>query len=77
MISTQKSQLSLLDRAFNTRTKRNRTDKLLHDMKLMSTGTALNLYIRMDNDTNRWRSSLPIKKVVLPFFDNYLRFLFQ
>ena len=41
MIGTQKSQLSLLDGAFNARTKRSRTDELLEKINKLLPGTRL------------------------------------
>ena len=61
MIGKQKSQLSLLDSAFNARTKRSRTDKLLHDIDDYVKWDSLeSICMRMYKDTNRGRPSLPI-----------------
>jgi len=61
MIGKQKSQLSLLDSAFSARTKRSRTDKLLHDIDNYVNWDSLEfICMRMYKDTNRGRPSLPI-----------------
>jgi IS5 family transposase len=61
MIGKQKSQLSLLDSAFNARTKRSRTDKLLQDIDTYVNWDSLeSICVRMYKDTNRGRPSLPI-----------------
>ena len=61
MIGKQTSQLSLLDSAFNARTKRSRTDKLLNDIHAYINWDDLeSICVRMYKDTNRGRPSLPI-----------------
>ena len=75
MIGKQKSQLSLLDSAFSARTKRSRTDKLLHDIDNYVNWDSLeSICIRMYKNTNRGRPSLPIvfglKCLILQFLYN-------
>ena len=61
MIGKQKSQLSLLDSAFSARTKRSRTDKLLHDIdKYVNLDSLESICMRIYKDTNSGRPSLPI-----------------
>jgi IS5 family transposase len=61
MIGKQKSQFSLLDSAFSARTKRSRTDKLLHNIDNYVNWDSLeSICMRMYKDTNRGRPSLPI-----------------
>ncbi|MCE5250400.1 IS5 family transposase [bacterium] len=61
MIGKQKLQLSLLDSAFSARTKRSRTDKLLHDIDNYVNWDSLeSICTGMYQDTNRGRPSLPI-----------------
>ena len=61
MIGKQKSQLSLLDSAFNARTKRSRADKLLKKIdKYVDWDSLESICTRMYKDTNRGRPSLPI-----------------
>ncbi len=61
MIGKQKPQLSLIDSAFSARTKRSRTDKLLHDIDNYVNWDSLeSICMRMYKDTNRGRPSIPI-----------------
>lgn len=61
MIGTQKSQLSLLDGAFNARTKRSRTDELLKKIdKFVTWSTLETLCTGMYKDSRRGRPTLPI-----------------
>ena len=75
MIGKQKSQLSLLDGAFNTRTKRSRTDKLLKKInKFVEWDNLESICKRMYKDSKRGRPSLPIivalKCLVLQYLYN-------
>ena len=61
MIGKQKSQLSLLDSDFSARTKRSRTDKLLHDIDNYVNWDSLeSICLVMYKDSTRGRPSLPI-----------------
>ena len=61
MIGKQKSQFTLLDSAFSARTKRSRTDKLLHTIdNYVDCDSLESTCIQMYKDTNRGRPSLPI-----------------
>jgi len=61
MIGKQKSQLSLLDSAFNARKKHCRTDKLLKNVdKFVNWDNLETICKGMYKDTNRGRPSLPI-----------------
>ena len=75
MIGKQKSQLSLLDGAFNTRTKRSRADKLLKKIdKFVEWDNLESICKRMYKDSKRGRPSLPIvvalKCLVLQYLYN-------
>ena len=75
MIGKQKSQLSLLDSAFNSRTKRSRTDKLLKKINKFVDWENLEFICkRMYKDSKRGRPSLPIivalKCLVLQYLYN-------
>jgi IS5 family transposase len=75
MIGKQKSQLSLLDGAFNTRTKSSRTDKLLKKINTFVDWENLeSLCKRMYKDSKRGRPSVPIivalKCLVLQYLYN-------
>ena len=75
MIGNQKSQLSLLDSAFNTRTKSNRADKLLQKIdKFVDWENLEFICKRMYKDSKRGRPSLPIivalKCLVLQYLYN-------
>jgi len=75
MIGKQKSQLSLLDSAFNTRTKRSRSDKLLKKIdKFVDWENLESICKRMYKDSKRGRPSLPIivalKCLVLQYLYN-------
>jgi IS5 family transposase len=75
MIGTQKSQLSLLDSAFNTRTKRSRADKLLKKIDTFVEWKNLESICNgMYKDSKRGRPSLPIivalKCLVLQYLYN-------
>src|SRR4030042_2465644 len=75
MIGKQKTQLSLLDSAFNARKKHCRTDKLLKNVdKFIDWDNLETICKRMYKDTNRGRPSLPIifalKCLVLQYLYN-------
>jgi IS5 family transposase len=75
MIGKKKSQFSLLDGAFNTRTKRSRTDKLLKKIdKFVNWDNLESICKRMYKDSKRGRPSLPIivalKCLVLQYLYN-------
>ena len=75
MIGKQKSQLSLLDSAFNARTKRSRADKLLKKIdRFIDWDNLESICKRMYKDTKRGRPSLPIiislKCLVLQYLYN-------
>ena len=75
MIGKQKSQISLLDSAFNARTKHSRTDKLLKKIdKFVNWENLESICKSMYKDTKRGRPSLPIvialKCLVLQYLYN-------
>ena len=75
MIGKQKSQLSLLDSAFNARTKRSRAEKLLKKIdKFIDWDNLESICRGMYKDTKRGRPSLPIiislKCLVLQYLYN-------
>lgn len=73
MIGKQKSQLSLLDSTFSTRTKRSRADILLKKIdKFVNWDNLESICKRMYKDTKRGRPSLPIKFALKSLILQYL-----
>ena len=80
MIGRQKSQISLLDSAFNARTKHSQTDKLLKKIdRFVNRENLESICKSMYKDTKRGRPSLPIeialKCLVIQYLYNPIRLL--